>query len=102
AAVEVSIHARTRRVRGRPCGVLDVVLAVVDFGHRVDLWVRRHRGHAAHGGDAYPGRSANLLAAELLPDRGAPASSTSRGASPRGAGRTTGGGAGKSAQVVSA
>ena len=83
-------------------GVLDVVLAVVDFGHRVDFWVRRHRGHAAHGGDAYPGRSANLLAAEPLPERGAPPSSTTRGTSPWTPSRSAGDGAGRSAQAISA
>ena len=35
----------------RLCGVPDVVLAVIDSGHRVDFRVRRHRGHGAHGGD---------------------------------------------------
>jgi hypothetical protein len=30
----------------RLCGVLDVVLAVVDFGHRVDFRLRRNRGRA--------------------------------------------------------
>ena len=38
---------RIQRVAAqRLCGVLDVVLAVVDFGRRVDFRVRRHRGRA--------------------------------------------------------
>ena len=73
-------------------GVLDVVVAVVDFGHRVDFGCDTTVG--AHGG--------NLLAAEPLPGRGAPPSSTKRGTSPWTPSRSTGGGAGRSAQAISA
>jgi hypothetical protein len=43
---------------------------------------------------SHPSRSTNLLAAEPLPERGAPPSRKTRGTSPRRPSRTTGGGAG--------
>ena len=58
-------------------------------------WARTAATRSSIRTVSYPSRSANLLAAEPLPERGAPPSSKTRGTSPRRAGRTTGGGAGK-------
>lgn len=75
----------------RLCGVLDVLLAVVDSGRRVDLvcdatvvTARTAATRSSIPRVSYPSRSANLVAAEPLPQRGAPQSSKTRGTSPRG------------------
>ena len=72
------------------------------FSGATPPWARTAATRSSTPTVSYPSRSANLLAAEPLPERGAPPSSKTRGTSPRRPSRTTGGAAGKSAQAISA
>jgi hypothetical protein len=65
------------------------------FSGATPPWARTAATRSSIRTVSYPSRSANLLAAEPLPERGAAPSSKTRGTSPRRAGRTAGGGTGK-------
>jgi hypothetical protein len=88
---------------------LDVVLAVVDSGRRVDSRVRRHRGHGAHGGDEIVDTHGVVSESLRQPPCGRTLTGARRSTEQQDArhvatrpGRITGGGAGDSAQAVSA